>query len=135
MTTCPTCGTKIRWDDLWPTWHGVPSTAVSENAEWSSAPSPEVTADFIALPLDPALVDVPISRPGHRGASVLLVGSIVAWILVTLMYERGNPAAYWDFVWFALAILTIGLGLWLGVLLVRRARTHGFGPALRWLVS
>lgn len=134
-TVCPTCNTTIRWDDLWPEWHGAPTTTNGDESGWGSPPPADVPDDYQALPLDPKLVDAQISRPGKRSMVALLVVSAVSWFLVTLLYERGNPAAYWDYIWFALAVLTIVLGLWLLVLLVRRATTHGVGAAVRWLVS
>ncbi len=134
-TVCPSCKSRIDWAELWPTWHGAPTTASDPEQDWGSAEATTTEEEFAALSLDPSLVDARIHRPGKRGGVVLLVAGAVAWFFVSRLYHDGNPAAIWDYIWYVLAITTLGLGVWLLIALVGRARTHGLGPALRWLVS
>jgi membrane protease YdiL (CAAX protease family) len=64
-----------------------------------------------------------------------LIASGVLWVLVGLLYQVGNPATWWDIVWYAVGTLTIGWAVRLLGALIQRARTHGLRSALRWLVS
>jgi hypothetical protein len=134
---CPACGAVMRSRPHWPDWHGNPEqSGGGEVGREEGDAGPDDAAPAIeTLALDPALVDVHPGRPGQRRLLVGLIVAGVAWFLVGLLYELGDPARWWDIVWYVAGILTVLLAIWLLVVLAQRTRTHGFRPALRWLVS
>ena len=134
-TECPSCKARIDWHELWPTWHGAPTTTTDPDIAWKVVETSPSGEDFEVLALDPSLVDVQISRPGKRWWVVATLLCAIAWFLVNRLYHDGNPAQFWDIIWYGLAIVTLGLSITLLVAFVGRARTHGLGPALTWLVS
>ncbi|HYJ13221.1 MAG TPA: hypothetical protein VEW66_06500 [Thermomicrobiales bacterium] len=136
-SVCSECGAVLGSHASWPDWHGNPEHGDLDQGGWLQDEVAETDASsaFEPLALDPALVDV---HPGHPGQRRLIVGlaiSGVVWLLVGLLYEVVDPPNWWDIVWYAAGTLTGVLVVWLLVSLIRRTRTHGFGPALRWLLS
>jgi hypothetical protein len=91
--------------------------------------------DYEPLVLDPKLVHASPSRSGRRAVVIGWILVALVWIAVTVLYEVGEPAAWWDAVWYAAALLTVVSGLWLLIALIARARSHGRRAAVRWLVS
>lgn len=135
-SSCPHCGKTLESDSSWPEWHGKPSGETGEAwlNEAESITGEEGDA-FEELTLDPDLTNVPIVRKGKRSQVVWCLLSAVIWLVAEIMFRRGDPASFWDYIWYGAAVVTIGIGVWLLVLLWRRARTHGLGAAVRWLVS
>jgi hypothetical protein len=98
-------------------------------------PPMTATPGFVPLQFDLELLEAPPAPPGKRWVCVAWILAALVWGVVGLLYETGNPPAILDAVWYAAAALTVSLGGWLVVVLVRTARTEGVGTALRWLVS
>lgn len=136
VSTCPHCGKTMESDASWPEWHGKPS---GETGEPWFGKNEEVTSQeddsFEKLSLDPGLTNAPIQRPGKRAQVGLFLLSALIWFVAEIMFWQEDPASFWDFVWYGAAVVTIGLGIWLLVLLWQRSRTHGWGAAIRWLIS
>ena len=134
---CPSCGAAVPAHVPWPEWHGKP-----EHEDWGQEGwlpvrevEDEVPANFETLALDPALLDAPRARSGGRTLALGLVMSALGWAFVGLLYEVGNPAGWWDPVWYAAGALATVFALGVLVSVIQRTRTHGWQAALEWLVS